>query len=64
MIMEITVEYAVEATVNVGNFENIKPGYRLSAKTGNGMDAKDVRNELKALADGWLEEDVDEIRKG
>lgn len=58
----IRVEYSVEATINLGNFENIRPGYRISAEVPEGSNTREVRAQLKALADGWLEEDFEAIR--
>ena len=58
----VRIEYIVEATINTGNFQNIKPGYRVSADVPDGVHPGDVRAKLKALVDPWLQEDVDEIR--
>lgn len=58
----VRVEYACEATVNVGNFENIKPGYKVSADVPEGTSPHDIRAKLKATVNAWLEEDVIEIK--
>ena len=62
--INVRVEYNIETTVNTGNFQNVKPGYKVSADVPDGVHPSEVRAKLKALADAWLEEDVDEIRKG
>jgi hypothetical protein len=58
----VRVEYALEATVNMGNFENQKPGYRVSADVPAGTHPDVVKNELKSLVEGWLEAEIKEIR--
>lgn len=63
MLENVRVEYSVEATINTGNFQNVRPGYRLSADLPAGMHPKDARARLKALADSWLEEDIEAIHK-
>lgn len=62
-LQDMTVEYHNEVTINIGNFENVKPGYRVSATIKGGASKKqldDARNKLKGLVDGWLEEDIKE----
>jgi hypothetical protein len=58
----VRVEYHIEATINMGNFENQKPGYTVSADVPEGTHPTETRNTLKKLADGWLEQDWDEIK--
>jgi hypothetical protein len=58
----VRVEYTLEATVNMGNFENQKPGYKVSADVPPGVHPGVVRGELKSLVEGWLEEEIKEIR--
>lgn len=58
----VRVEYVVDATINLGNFQNVKPGYRLSADVPEGTHPGRVREKLKALADHWLNEDIDQFR--
>lgn len=60
--VDVRVEYTVEATINVGNFQNVKPGYRISAAVPNGTHPSEVRAKLKALADSWMEEDIQDYR--
>jgi hypothetical protein len=59
----VRVEYSIETTINLGNFQNVKPGYRLSADIPEGSNASTVRSQLKALADRWLAEDIEEHQK-
>lgn len=59
----VRVEYAVDATINLGNFQNVKPGYRISADVPDGTHPEEVKNRLKGLADKWLEEDIDHYRQ-
>jgi hypothetical protein len=58
----VRVEYHLEATVNMGNFENQKPGYTLSADVPPGVHPGVVKDELKKLVEGWLEDEIKEIR--
>jgi len=62
-LKNVRVEYTVEATINTGNFTNVKPGYRLSADVPDGVDPEEARQFLKATANTWLEQDVDEINE-
>ena len=59
----VRVEYSVEATINIGNFENVKPGYRISADVPEGTSPTAVRAKLKATADAWLEQDIVEHKE-
>ena len=59
----VRVEYSAEATVNVGNFENVKPGYRISADVPEGQNPTLVRDRLKRVVDAWLEQDVIAIKE-
>lgn len=62
-LKNVRVEYSVEATVNTGNFTNVRPGYRVSADVPEGANPAEVKNFLKQKVDAWIEHDVDEIRK-
>lgn len=62
---DIVVEYHSEVTINIGDFQNVKPGYRVSATLegeASKSDIEDARAKLKNLVDGWLEADVAEIK--
>ena len=60
-LKNVRVEYSVEATVNTGNFTNVRPGYRVSADVPEGVSPSEVRSFLKDKVDAWLEADVDAI---
>lgn len=56
----VRVEYSIDATINTGNFQNVKPGYKISADVPEGVSPSVVRERLKATADAWLEQDIAE----
>ena len=56
----VRVEYSVEATINTGNFTNVKPGYRISADVPDGVSPSLAREKLKHTVDTWLEQDIAE----
>lgn len=58
----VRVEHHVEATINLGNFQNVKPGYVLSADVPDGTHPSDVATKLRGLAEKWLMEDIDRYR--
>jgi phosphopantetheine adenylyltransferase len=58
----LRVEYHNEVTINLGNFENQKPGFGLSADVEEGEDPKVVARALKEKVDFWLEKTIDSIR--
>lgn len=58
----VRVEYELSATINMQNFENQKPGYRVSADVPPGVHPDVVKEELKTLVEGWLEAEIKEIR--
>lgn len=58
----IVVKYQNRATVNTGNFQNVVPGYEISAELEEGENPHTVRDKLKATVDAWLEADIDGIR--
>lgn len=62
-LTNVRVEYIIDSTVNIGNFQNVKPGYRVSADVPEGMHPSEARAKLKALVDPWLEDDIAQIRK-
>lgn len=61
-LTNVRVEYIIDATINLGNFQNVKPGYRVSADVPDGVHPNEARAKLKALVDPWLEEDIDQHR--
>lgn len=62
-LTNVRVEYNAEVTVNTGNFQNVRPGYRVSADVPEGMHPNEARAKLKNLVDGWLEDDVATIHR-
>lgn len=59
----IRVEYRVDATINLGNFENAKPGYTASADVPDGVAPEEVIHELKNIVDPILEQDYQDAKK-
>lgn len=55
----VRVEYSIYATVNLGDFQNVRPGYTVSADVPDGVHPEVVRDKLKSLADQWLEQDIE-----
>lgn len=58
----VRVEYSAEATVNLGNFENVKPGLKVSADVAEGESTKDVVRALRELVDSFIEHVVAEAK--
>lgn len=61
-LQNIRVEYSLEATVNMGNFQNQKPGYKVSADVPDDMTPTEAKDALKTIVEGWLEAEIKEIR--
>lgn len=59
-LTNVRVRYAISATVNTGNFQNVKPEYEISADVPDGVSPSLARKKLKATVDAWLEEDIAE----
>lgn len=61
----IRVEYSAEATFNLGNFENVKPHYGMSADVDpeNGETPDVVFEKIKNFVDGLIETDAAEIKR-
>lgn len=57
------VTYHNEVTVNLGNFQNIKPGYGFEADLEDGENPRDAFKKVQALVDALLEENVDTIKR-
>lgn len=60
-LSNVRVVYRNEVTVNLGNFENAKPSYELSADVNDGVHPDEAVKRLEALVDSWLENKVAEI---
>ena len=64
-LKDIRVGYKNEYTINMGNFENQKPGYEISALVEGEVskaELEEVRNKLKSLLDAWLVQDIQEVK--
>lgn len=59
----IKVRYHNEVTVNLGNFQNTKPGYEIEADVSEGESPRDAFLRLQALVDSLLDENVQAIKK-
>ena len=58
----VRVEYSIEMTVNTGNFQNMKPGFKISADVPDDVHPGIILNKLEALAEHRLELKVNEIQ--
>jgi hypothetical protein len=59
----VRVEFSLEVTINTGNFQNVRPGYRLSADVPEGAHPNSVRDKLRATVETWISEDIEEYRE-
>lgn len=59
---DVRIEYSIEATINTGNFENVKPGYKASATLDEGEDRNAAAAKLTKYVESLLERKVDEIQ--
>lgn len=62
-LSNLRVEYSLEATVKVADFEFVKPGYKVSADVEDGVHPSEAKRRLKALVEGWLEEEIDSVKE-
>jgi hypothetical protein len=58
----IRVEYHNEMTVNIGDFQNLKPGFSISADVPEGVSPTAAKAKLEKVVDAWLEAKVNEIK--
>ena len=58
----VRVGYSVEATVNVGDFQNVKPGFTIFADVADGASPTEAKDFLVSVVDGWMESEVDKAR--
>lgn len=63
-LQNVRVEYSAEATVNLQNYENVKPGLKVAADVPEGGSIKDTVNELVELVDAFILHAVTEAKKG
>lgn len=61
-LSNVRIEYRNDATVNTGNFQNVKPGFSVSADVADGVHPSEAKKRLVALVDAWLEEEVASIQ--
>lgn len=59
----IRVEYENSVTVNTGNFQNIKPLYRISADVIEGVSPTEAKDRLRNIVDTWLDQHVTDIQR-
>lgn len=60
---DIQVTYNVDATVNLGNFENVKPHFGMTVTLEDGEKPDEVFNKIKTFVDGLLEDEVGSIKR-
>lgn len=58
----IKVEYRQEVTINLGDFQNIKPFYSMSAEVEEGEKPSDVFRRVRGLVEKLMEEEVSQIQ--
>ncbi len=55
----VRVEYSVEATIKTGDFQNAKPGYKISADVPDGEHPSVTKQKLQDLVDGWMNAEIE-----
>jgi len=55
----VRVTYRIGATINMGDFNNIKPEFEISADVPNGVSPTEVKNKLVTTAEAWLEANIE-----
>jgi hypothetical protein len=61
--MKVTeVRYDLESTINLGDFENVKPGYGITLEIEDGDDPDKVRAFAKRKVTEWMNAEYDEIQ--
>lgn len=58
----VRVEASTEATVNIGDFQNVRPGFKISADVEEGEKVFEVKNKLVETITAWLEAEVAAIK--
>lgn len=59
----LRVTYHNEATINTGNFQNVKPGFTLSADVPAGASPTEVAQKLERTVEAWLDATVQRYRE-
>ena len=62
-MQNIKVRYHNEVTVNLGNFQNTKPGYEIEAVVEDGENPREVFERLETLVEDLLDKRVEAIRE-
>lgn len=61
--MKVTsVTYSLDATINIGDFENVKPSYSVTVEIEDGDDPDKVRAFAKNKVTAWMNSEYDEIQ--
>lgn len=60
--MATQVEYSLEVTVNIGNFENVKPGFKIIADVPAGEHPEATKKRCEDTVNAWMDEAVKNIR--
>jgi hypothetical protein len=58
----VRVEASIDATVNIGDFQNVKPGFKISADVEEEEKVFEVKDKLVNTISSWLETEVQKIR--
>lgn len=61
-LSNIRVEYHQEVTINLGNFQNVKPYYAVSADVEEGGNPAEALKRLRSLVERLVEEEVSQIQ--
>ena len=57
----VRVEYSNKMTVNIGNFQNLQPGFTISADVPEGENPIEAAHKLRQTVDSLLEAEVKRI---
>jgi hypothetical protein len=55
------VKYQIEATVNMGNFSNVKPLYEVEVEVEDGDTPSTIFERVEKLVDAQLEKKIDQL---
>ena len=59
--LHMKIAYSISATINIGDFQNVKPEYSVEMETSRETVEAD-RALLKSKVNQWLDEDIQEIK--
>lgn len=60
---EIKIRVANGATINIGDFQNLRPEYEIQVTLADGVNPDEAKDKLQKKIDDWLESYVAGIRK-